>query len=88
MKLYPRYLKDCDLCREPIIAKNGGFDKPNQEKCIACGVHTLNDLKNPDATFCINHKPLTDYKDIEYAARHKQMYSAEAHKTLNLLQNK
>lgn len=27
-------------------------------------------------------------KDIDFAAKHNQMYSAEAHKTLNLLQNK
>lgn len=27
-------------------------------------------------------------KDMEYAARHKQMYSAEAHKKLKILKNK
>lgn len=30
---YPKYLKDCEYCSRPVIAKNAGCDKPTRKYC-------------------------------------------------------
>lgn len=33
MNKYPKYIKDCDLCGKPVVAKNSGLDKRNRKFC-------------------------------------------------------
>jgi hypothetical protein len=46
MSNYPKYLKDCEACKMPIIAKDASFDKQTRRFCSkSCKAKTENPLR-------------------------------------------